>query len=209
MSGFMGGLIDGFMATGAGGAGGADGAGAGVDVGSNATGAAGSAGIGGATSSDMAVAMPDAPSSSEVASANHDVDAKASADKAKQTQGASGMKKLGESISNANHSNDIEAPAGNAYNALFGNTFQPSQAGGHHVAPINIENTATPVPQMAAPPQMIQPPPMMPVPQPAQQPYQPPMSVSDMRAKQRIQNGRVELDAFLQRVYNNVTKRKV
>jgi pilus assembly protein FimV len=91
----------------------------------------------------------------------------------------------------------------NTYAALFGSATQVGEYGGGQIGvqrgemqPVQIQPTQTSAPPPMPPPQ---------APQPMQLP---PPTVSDVRAKYKIQNAQKNVDALLQRVYDNVTKRK-
>ena len=90
----------------------------------------------------------------------------------------------------------------NTYGALFGSATQvPTMGGGQMgVQPAAISSAPIDTVPMA-------PPPMAPIaPPPQAQPL--PLGVSDYRAKANVYKANKDLDALLQRVYNNLGKGK-
>ena len=124
------------------------------------------------------------------------------------------IQKIGQAFSKGQKSSKGAAPQqgqvqmpGNSYSALFGSQTAVGNFGGGRIG------VQAPQPMQA--PTMVQAPPMAPQMQvpiaPPAPPPPMPITVSDVRAKYRFQSkqkANQELDVFLQRVYDNVTKRK-
>ncbi len=135
----------------------------------------------------------------------------------KDNMGATVAKEFGKALSQedntpSNNQRPYQMP-GTTYGALFGspNMMSRQSSAPAQIAPIQGGGSMAPpaaVPAVQIPTAM--PPPPLQV-QPAQAPQVPqvPMTVSDIRAKQRVQDAHKSMDELLQRVYTNVvTKRK-
>jgi len=146
-------------------------------------------GAGGAVGSSGIVASSpygDTPATDATATAATPTDKKSSP--ISQALGKMGGKG-GESSSSSGSSGGQLPSTGNLYNALFASQTTPSEFGGGRVSMIQ--------PQRPAPMQM---PSLAPIPA---------VSVSDRRAKTKIQDARDAIDILLSKVYTNMNKRSI
>ncbi|MGD0331146.1 MAG: hypothetical protein ABSB40_12025 [Nitrososphaeria archaeon] len=97
---------------------------------------------------------------------------------------------------------------GNTYAALFASQTTPGNLGGGQIgvqspsAISNVQPVQVQSPTVPSAPQVAMPPPAPPAPMPSMQ------SVSDVRAKYKIQNAQDEVDRFLSNIYNNLLAKR-